>query len=205
MVDESSAAAEVKLISKRTYMNKMGLIFTEHNFQILEGYNLEGDTENDILKIELTGGTINGVTSYIDGAPEFSVGEKSFLLLKKLENKMYISNFTLGKYRVVQDGDKTVYVSSVFPNDPEMGNVAKEKMIELIKEKFKISNWPAKKEEVQKVSWAPNKVEPKFSARWPAQVQPPEKKDFPYMLMILTIATFIISGIIGYRVFKKEK
>lgn len=205
MVEESSAAAEVKLISKRTYMNKMGLIFTEHAFQILEGYNLEGDTENDILKIELTGGTINGVTSYVDGAPEFSIGEKSFLLLKKLENKMYISNFTLGKYRIVQDGDKTVYVSTVFPNDPEMGNVSKEKMIELIKEKFKISNWAAKKEEVQKVSWTPNKVVPNVSARWPAQVQPPEKKDFPYMLMILTIATFIISGIIGYRVFKKEK
>lgn len=205
-VDESTAAAEVKLVSKKTYMNKIGLIFTEHTFQVVEGYNLEGDAVNDVLKLELTGGTINGVTSFVDGAPEFSIGEKSFLLLKKIENKLYISNFTLGKYKVVEEGEHTFYVSSVYPTDPELGKVAKERMIELLKEKYKITLTPSIKPD-NKIGWTKVANKPVFE-REPAQVnvipQAVEQKPFPIMLLIVSLATFIISFFIGFIALRKE-
>jgi hypothetical protein len=206
-VEESTAAAEVKLVSKRTYMNKIGLIFTEHMFQVVEGYNLEGDAINDVLKLELTGGTINGVTSFVDGAPEFSIGEKSFLLLKKIENKLYISNFTLGKYKVVEEGDRTFYVSSVYPTDPELGKVSKERMIELIKKNYKISETTVPMKNDKKFGWVKVENQPVF-LREPAQVnvfpQAIEHKPFPIMLLIVSLMTFIISGFIGFIALRKE-
>lgn len=203
MIDESSSAAEVRLVSKKTMMNTMGMIMTEHSFQILESYNLEkNDYDGEILKLTLTGGTINGVTSYIDGAPEFSPGERSFLLLKKLEGRMYLSNFTLGKYRVIEEDGKIFYVSSVFPNDPEMGKVNKDRMIELIKEKFKISYSPSKPKAVVP-SYAEQMPAVKESfKRTPAQMNASEQTTdkFPYNLLFITIGTFLFAGVIGYRV-----
>jgi hypothetical protein len=98
--------------------------------------------DGDVLKITMTGGTVNGVTSFIDGAPDFSIGEKTFLLLKKNESKMYISNFTMGKYKVLEENGSVFYISSVFPNDNDIGKVKKERMISMVKLKLKITRAP---------------------------------------------------------------
>jgi hypothetical protein len=124
-------------------MNKMGMIFTEFSFSVTESYNLDAsDLDGDVLKITMTGGTVNGVTSFIDGAPDFSIGEKTFLLLKKNESKMYISNFTMGKYKVLEENGSVFYISSVFPNDNDIGKVKKERMISMVKLKLKITRAP---------------------------------------------------------------
>ncbi|MBY0416034.1 MAG: hypothetical protein K2Q18_17820 [Bdellovibrionales bacterium] len=141
LIDESNSAAEVELKAKKSYMNQVGLIFTEYTFSLIDSYNLaSGDLEGEVLKLTMTGGSVNGVTSYIDGAPEFEVGEKSFLLLKKVESKLYLSNFTMGKYKIEESNGKKIFISSVFPNDPDLGKVSKERMVEIIKTKFKISD-----------------------------------------------------------------
>lgn len=141
LVEEASSAAEVKLKEKKSYMNKMGMIMTDYVFQILESYNLENsDLEGEYLKITLIGGSVNGVTSYIESAPEFEIGEKSFLLLKRIESRIYLSNFTMGKFKIEESEGKIFYISSVFPKDPDIGRVGKERMIEMVKSKFKLVN-----------------------------------------------------------------
>lgn len=143
LIEESNSAAEVELKSKRSYMNKMGMIFTEFTFLVGDSYNIVGsDLDGELLKLNMTGGTVNGVTSFIDGAPDFAVGEKSFLLLKRIESKMYLSNFTMGKYKIEEHDGQIYYVSTVFPQDAEIGRVKKEKMIDMIKLKYKISRAP---------------------------------------------------------------
>lgn len=143
LIEESNGAAEVELKDKKSFMNKMGMILTEYIFNVGESYNVDNsDLDGEFLKITMTGGTVNGVTSFIDGAPEFLIGEKSFLLLKKIESKIYISNFTLGKYKIEEKDGKVFYVSSVFPNDSDIGVVKKDRMIEMIKLKYKITKIP---------------------------------------------------------------
>jgi hypothetical protein len=143
LVEESSSAAEVELKEKKSFMNNMGLIFTEYTFSVGESYNLDSsDLDGQLLKITMAGGTVSGVTSFIDGAPDFAVGEKSFLLFKKIESKIYISNFTMGKYKILEEEGKIFYVSTVFPNDTDIGKVAKDRMIEMLKTKYKISRVP---------------------------------------------------------------
>lgn len=202
LVGESTAAAEVKLISKQSYMNKMGLILTEHIFQVTESFNLENDLDGEFLKLEMTGGTVNGLTSFIDGAPEFSPGEKSFLLLKKIDNKLYLSNFTLGKYKVVQEGEEVFYVSSVFPKDPDMGKVSRDRMIEVIKEKFRISSVPTVKNENNKISKSLSPAKDISLKREPSQEF---TKNLPVRsLIIWSLGTFTIALILGISALKKE-
>ena len=204
LIEESTSAAEVKLIHKRAYMNKIGMIFTEHTFQVLEPFNLNQDLEGEILKLDLTGGTINGVTSFIDGAPEFNIGEKSFLLLKKIENKLYLSNFTLGKYKILEEDGVTYYQSSVFPSDPEMGKVSKERMLELVRARFSITQVDTKNGIIKNASHFGS--EKKINAkRKPAQTSERGNANFPFILMAWIFFTFCLSIVVGYHVFKKGK
>lgn len=140
IINQADSAAEVELKSKKTFMNKMGIIQTEYSFSLLENYNVsESDLEMDLLKITMVGGTYEGVTSFIEGAPDFQVGERSFLLFKKIESKIYLSNFTLGKFKIQTSNGETYYSSVVFPEDSELGKIKKEKMIELVRQKFNIT------------------------------------------------------------------
>jgi hypothetical protein len=137
-VEEATSAAVVKLDSQRVFKNASGTIMTEYSFDVLESYNVSADDmDGPKLKLTMAGGTLNGVTSMIDGAPQFKADEKSFLLLKKIESKLYLSNFTLGKFKIQDYEGKTYYVSEVFPMDPQVGRISKDKMIELMKTKWK--------------------------------------------------------------------
>lgn len=143
LIEESSSGAEVELKSKKTFMNKVGMIMTDFSFKVTDGYNIsDNDMDGELMTITMSGGSLNGVTSYIDGAPEFAVGEKSFLLLKKIGSKLYLSNFTMGKYKIEESDGQIYYVSSVFPYDSDLGRVKKDRMVDLMKMKFKVTRAP---------------------------------------------------------------
>ena len=115
-------------------MTDKGMIMTDYFFELGEWYNIQDtDREGSLLKVTMIGGVVDGVTSYIDGAPEFAVGEKSFLLLKKMDSKIYLSNFTMGKYKIEEKDGEKYYISSVFPMDPDIGRVKRERMITVVK------------------------------------------------------------------------
>ena len=206
MIEESSSGAEVELLTKKTYKNKFDVIMTDFSFKVIEGYNLnESEMNNNVLIISMAGGTIDGITSFIDSAPEFSVGEKSFLLLKKMESKFYLSNFTMGKYKIEEVQGQTYYISSVFPNDSDLGRVKKERMIDLMKLKFEITRAP------EPDSYKPQEISnkkltsihrKKLEERNPAQVKDSEKKEF-YEVIIGFIVLFIVSGLMVWWKFKK--
>lgn len=139
-VEEATSGVEVQLNSSRVFKNALGTIMTEYSFDVLEAYNLsDEDLENQKLKLTMPGGSFEGITSVIDGAPQFNQEERSFLLLKKIESKIYLSNFSLGKFKIEEQDGKVFYVSEVFPTDPKIGRIAKNKMIELMKTKWKTS------------------------------------------------------------------
>ena len=124
----------------KVFKNATGMIMTEYTFNVLESYNLsDDDLDNQKLKLTMPGGTLDGVTSMIDGAPQFSNGEKSFLLLKKIDSKIYLSNFTLGKYKIQDFDGKPYYVSEVYPTDPTIGKIQKESMVKLMKNQWKLT------------------------------------------------------------------
>lgn len=139
-VEEATSGVEVRLSASKVFKNALGTIMTEYSFDVLEAYNFSvDDLENNKLKLTMPGGSFEGITSMIDGAPQFIQDEKSFLLLKKVESNHYLSNFTLGKFKIQEQEGKTFYVSEVFPADVNIGRISKEKMVELMKTKWKTS------------------------------------------------------------------
>jgi hypothetical protein len=139
-VEEASSGVEVYLNSSRVFKNAIGAIMTEYNFDVLESFNFpDEEGENKKLKLVLPGGTLKDVTSVIEGAPSFNLREKSFLLLKKIESNFFLSNFSLGKFKIEESNGKVFYVSDVFPLDLNVGRIEKNKMIELMKSKWKTS------------------------------------------------------------------
>ena len=206
MIEESSNGAEVELLVKKTYKNKFDIIMTDYSFRVIEGFNLnESEIDNNVLTISMAGGTIDGITSFIDSAPEFSVGEKSFLLLKKIESKFYLSNFTMGKYKIEEVDGQVFYISSVFPNDKDLGRVKKERMIDLMKLKFKMTRAPeldSYKPQDLPIEKLASTLREKRDERKPAQVKDIEKKEF-YEVVIGFFVLFIVSGLMVWWKLKK--
>ncbi|MBP9681503.1 MAG: hypothetical protein KBD76_08870 [Bacteriovorax sp.] len=180
-VEEANSAVVTRLASARAYKNSSGMIMTEYRFEVLESFNLhESDIEGQELKLTMPGGTVEGVTSMIDGAPKFAIGEHSFLLLKKIESRIYLSNFTLGKYRIQNKGGEIYYTSEVFPTDPMLGTISKNKMMDLMRRTWKISSlihlpYQNKLREVASDVYRGDKKNNKFERREPAQEVTPEE------------------------------
>jgi hypothetical protein len=206
LIEDSHAAAEVSLKEKKSYMNKTGVIMTDYIFSIGEAHNiLDSDLDGEFLKITLVGGTVDGVTSFIDGAPEFAVGEKAFLLLKKIESKIYISNFTMGKYKIEEEVGQKYYVSSVFPLDSDIGRVKKERMIEVIKSKLKQVKASAEEETVMAPATSIKQTSILTSSqekRVPAQDESAAAQDGVFVMWIFFLL-FVCSGFVVWRKLKQ--
>jgi len=197
-IEEATSAAEVKLTSSHVFKNSAGAIMTEYVFNILESYNLSPeDLDNQQLKLAMPGGTYEGMTSVIDGAPVFKEGEKTFLLLKKIESKIYLSNFTLGKYKIQNVEGKDYYVSEVFPFDQNIGRITKEKMIELMKEKWKLTAAPLVKDGKPVFVRVPPSPEKQlfFEKREPAQESAATEEIPVFFWSALILVTFFFAFI----------
>lgn len=207
LIEEASSGAEVELKSKKMFKNNMGMIMTDYSFQVIEGHNVsDSDMKNDLLTITMSGGTVDGVTSYIDGAPDFAIGERSFLLLKKIESKMYLSNFTMGKYKIEQSEGQTFYVSSVFPYDSDIGKVKKDRMIDMMKLKFKVTRAPEPDSFKPSILIKEQSLTPKgsvYETRKPAQVDVEENKE--QEVCVAMWAFFTLFAVSGFTIWWKLK
>ena len=205
-VEEASSAVEVNLEKSNVFKNGLGMIMTEYTFNVLESFNVsENDLESHKLKLTMPGGTLNGVTSMIDGAPQFNNGEKSFLLLKKIDSKIYLSNFSLGKYKIQNFDGMTYYVSEVFPSDQNIGKISKDKMVELMKNQWKISiSVPSM--DSDRVTVSTSEVKPVFEIKKKVGRSVAEE-DMPKEGIPLSfwLAIFIFSSFFAFIFFKLGK
>jgi len=191
-IEEADFAVEATLDSKRVHKNASGQIMTEYTFVVNEGF---GFNEPE-FHLEIPGGTIDGVTSMIEGGPRFEEKSKVFLLLKNVESKIYLSNFTLGEYHIVEIDGKSYYRSEVFSHDPRIGIISKEKMQSLMKEKWQhtslVPNPSPKNEQV--VTNIPVEIKSHDIVRIPTQVEELEKTTLstPLIFLISFIIVFAL-------------
>lgn len=198
-VDEADFAVEATLQAQKVYKNSNGLIMSDYTFRVNESF---GFNESE-FHLDMLGGTYEGVTTMIDGAPHFSPGEAVFLLLKKVESKIYLSNFTLGQYKIIEREGKTFYRSEVFSHDPRIGIISKEKMKLLMNEKWNYtSNIPAKQSPLEKiVKQLPAEKISKQQKRIPAQIIPQESNSFDWKYFIAGVFALML----GFWLLKKKK
>lgn len=100
-----------------------GEIVTVASFKILESMGLK---DNEVLnrsdfKIIFPGGKWNNMIYTIDGAPRFTQGEQSVLLLNKSKYGFVLNGLSLGKYDIVKKDGVVGLASAIFPNHPKLG------------------------------------------------------------------------------------
>lgn len=138
-VESAGMGAEVVLLNMQGFKHPAGYVATEYRFKVIEPTNLDpNELEDGKLVLSLPGGNFDGVTTVVDGSPKFNPGERIFLLLKKIEGKIYLSNFTLGKFNIQKIDGEEYYVNEVFPNMPNVGRIKKSTMKKLMNEKWNL-------------------------------------------------------------------
>lgn len=114
-----------------------GSIATQMYFKMEKEFGLRSDFFGmDEVIIHYPGGTLDGITTHVDGVPEFVMGEKIALYTKSIQNRYWGMNMGLGSYKVVNYGSDILLINSVFPNDARMGQVKLpefERMVRAIK------------------------------------------------------------------------
>lgn len=104
-----------------------GEIVTVASFKIHESIGLK---DNEILnrndfKIIFPGGKWNNMVYTIDGAPTFTPGEQSILILNKSPYGHVLNGLSLGKYEIVKNSEGEVgLASAAFPNHPKLGFIS---------------------------------------------------------------------------------
>ena len=127
-------------LNSKTITLEDGLVATEAVFKIEKELGVDADefglTE---IKVYYPGGVDGSEGLRIEGAPEFTPGQKSALLLTQhTDGRLWVQGMALGSFKVLRIGQKTIVVNSVFPTDSELSNIEIgqfQKKIASIKEK----------------------------------------------------------------------
>lgn len=209
-IESSSSAAIVELTGSKTYKNQENRITTEYVFKIINYFgsteNFENKTE---LRFSLPGGSLNGVRTVVADAPEFKKNVPVFVLLKEVDSKIFLSNFTMGKFNLVNIQGEEYFVNDVYPKMENVGRVKKSKMMKLVQ-----SAWGSRivdqvpKNIIPVVKLAENNIrheqlknKVKFEKREPASV---EENGFSLPQVIIYI--FALLGIlIALIILRKDK
>lgn len=195
LMDETQAIAEVVLVTKRSYKTPLGLISTEYTFEVKESSGLEDYLNSTkLLSFSMVGGSLDGFTTHIDGAPVFTEGEEALILLKIVNGHLYLSNLGVGKYKILRKDGEIFYQSTVFPDDKELGIVSKEKMFGGLK----LDQRAAPLEVKDKTTMINHREELKSKLRAPAQAE--EKS--PTLVTAFILAWLVLMAVL---ILKKKR
>ncbi len=112
LVDDSSHIVEAQLIDiKSQWTNDRKAIISKARFKV--DSVLLGKIGSEIITVYAPGGTVDGIRQIVTGAPTFEPGEKSLLMLRKLNSDEFkkgidsdsfnITSLSLGKFSLVVD------------------------------------------------------------------------------------------------------
>lgn len=216
-VESASMGAEVILESQHSFQNDFGHIVTEYSFRVVQGYNLNNELlNNKKIIFQLPGGSYNGLATVVDGSPSFEIGKKIFILLKEVKNKIYLSNFTLGKFNIEKYKGEEFFINEVFPKTPNVGRIKKSSMIKLMQDKWNFSIVENKKESVPVVEVKehqdknpPNKITKEDPKREVASIDDIEsakegQESLKYLIICLAVLGIFVSFLL-LRLDKNEK
>ncbi len=134
-LESSDFLIEASLIDSESFKTVVGHVSTKYRFKI---HKLFSEKELALNEIELVlpGGSIGGITTRVDGSPTFKQEHSVFLLIKTIEGRHYLSNFTLGKYEKVEIDGESYFVNEVFPSLKNIGKISETDFFELIKKRW---------------------------------------------------------------------
>jgi hypothetical protein len=105
---KSTDIVNARVISIQSYLSEnKRRIFTDIELEVLS--NIKGKTKvSQKIRLTVYGGTVNGVSTIVVGAPKFSVGEQTILFLSNISTNnggvnYRVSGLSQGKFNVYAD------------------------------------------------------------------------------------------------------
>jgi hypothetical protein len=114
---------------KKTYIQlEDGSIATQMSFKMKKEIGLQSELLGmDEVFIHYPGGKWKDKTVEVQGLPDFIPGEQVVIFTRSIHNRYWGLNLGMGTYKIVRYGDDPMMVNTLFPHDPQMGQMKLEK------------------------------------------------------------------------------
>lgn len=101
-----------------------GRIATQMVFKMKKEIGLQSELLGmDEVLIHYPGGKWKDKVVVVDGLPEFIPGEHVVIFTKSVKNRYWGLNLGMGTYKVVRYGKDPMMVNTIFPHEPNMGQI----------------------------------------------------------------------------------
>ncbi len=124
-------------LKKKSIKLEDGRVTTQMFFKMNKEIGMKSDFfGTDEVIIHYPGGTIDGVTTRVEGVPSFVPGESVVVMVKGLSDRHWGMNLGFGTFKIVSYGKERMIVNSLFPEDRRVGQMKLEdfeKTVKLIK------------------------------------------------------------------------
>jgi len=111
-----------------------GVVATQMIFKMNKEYGMQSDLFGmDEIIVHYPGGKVDGVTVKVDGVPNFIPGESVALMIKSNSDRYWGLNLGMGSFKVVNYGNETLIINSIFPSDRRLSQVKLEEFEKSVK------------------------------------------------------------------------
>lgn len=127
-VDQQLRAADGVFIGhylKKSYIElEDGSIATQMVFKMKKEIGLQSDLLGmDEVFIHYPGGKWKDKIVEVQGIPEFIPGEQVVIFTRSIHNRYWGLNLGMGTYKIIRYGEDPMMVNTLFPHDPQMGQI----------------------------------------------------------------------------------
>lgn len=111
-------------LKRKTVVLDNGKVATQMIIKLNKEWGMQSDLFGlDEIIVHYPGGTVNGITTEVHGVPKFVMGEKVAIFTKSIDNRYWGLNLGLGSYKVINYGNETMLINSLFPHDGKVGQI----------------------------------------------------------------------------------
>lgn len=101
-----------------------GSIATQMIFKMNKEYGMQSDLFGmDEIIVHYPGGKVGDLTVRVEGVPTFIPGESVALMIKSNSDRYWGLNLGMGSFKIVNYGNETLIINSIFPNDRKLSQV----------------------------------------------------------------------------------
>lgn len=191
-------------LKSRSIRLEDGTIATQMVFKMDRevGFQSEQFGMNEVI-IHYPGGSLDGVTTVVQGVPSFNPGEKVAILSKSVDNRFWGLDLSYGSYKVIDYGSTTMLFNLAFPENPDFGQISLanfEEKVRTVKSAMKVVRSPMDvtvNRSIASVVESENLERNVASAKEPESAEP--SQDYFWLLFFLSV----MGG--AFEFFRKKK
>jgi hypothetical protein len=146
---EADAVIIGHFLKSQSVRLESGSVATQMIFKVRQEWGMKSELFGiEEVIVHYPGGTLQEISTQVQGVPQFVKGEKIALFIKNVENRFWGLNLGFGSFKIINYGKETMLVNTLFPNDDKVGQIKLEDFESKVK-KIKGSSLKVVRQEYQ--------------------------------------------------------